>query len=471
MFRSLRVQLPVLFLVGVVASGLVAAAIAFQLLQAYTLQRARSELRRESGGITRLYADVATGQNDPSPRRQLEQATGDRIYYVPRVGGLQVFYAPDNANKTTQRAFRVALPRLLGKGVVDFDELRRTRAAEFEFRPPGADSTFLAIARPLDLRGSFWGAVVVAKPKDQLSTRVAPLLERLAVALFAGVLVSALLAVYVTRRLTRPVLELSRVADEIAQRNYDVEVPSVPGGTEVGHLAERFREMADRLEESEQRERNFLMTVSHELRTPLTAIRGHVEAMREGLVEDPDARALSLDTIAFETERLARLVGDVLDLAKLDAHRFTLLEEEVDMQHVVARAYSTFNEEARRRSIDYRRQVDAEPVLITDGDRVLQIITNLLSNAFRWTPDGGRIDVGLTQENGSVSVAIRDTGPGISVEDRERIFRPFWSEDKGGGTGLGLAIANELANALGGSIELETEVGEGSTFELRLPAE
>jgi signal transduction histidine kinase len=115
--------------------------------------------------------------------------------------------------------------------------------------------------------------------------------------------------------------------------------------------------------------------------------------------------------------------------------------------------------------------VSAEPVLITDGDRVLQIITNLLSNAFRWTPDGGRIDVGLSQENGSVSVAVSDTGPGISVADRERIFRPFWSEDKGGGTGLGLAIANELAHALGGSIELDTEVGEGSTFELRLPAE
>jgi signal transduction histidine kinase len=471
LFRSLRVQLPVLFLVGVAASGIVAAAIAFQLLQSYTLDRARSELRRESSGITRLYADVATGQNDPSPRRQLELATGDRIYYAPRVGGLQIFYAPKNASRTTQRLFRAARPRLLGTRVVNFDELRKTRTSEFEFEPPGTDSTYLAVARPLDLGGSFWGAVVVAKPKDRLSTRVAPLLERLGLALLAGLFVSVLLAVYVTRRLTRPVLELSHAADEIAKRNYDVEVPDVPGGGEVGHLADRFREMAGRLEQSEQRERNFLMTVSHELRTPLTAIRGHVEAMREGLVEDPEARALSLDTIAFETERLARLVGDVLDLAKLDAHRFTLLEEEVDMQHVVSRAYSTFNEEARRRSIDYRRDVSAEPVLITDGDRVLQIITNLLSNAFRWTPDGGRIDVGLSQENGSVSVAVRDTGPGISVADRERIFRPFWSEDKGGGTGLGLAIANELAHALGGTIELETEVGEGSTFELRLPAE
>jgi len=246
-------------------------------------------------------------------------------------------------------------------------------------------------------------------------------------------------------------------------------VPEVPGGSEIGHLADCFREMAQRLNEAEQLERNFLMSVSHELRTPLTAIRGHIAALSEGLVEDPDARAASLEIVAAETERLARLVGDVLDLAKLDARRFTLLEEEVNMEQLVARAYSTFNEEARRRGIDYRTELRARPVIVSDGDRVLQIITNLLSNAFRWTPDGGRIDVELGAQNGAVSVSVKDTGPGIVAEERERIFRPFWSLD-GGGTGLGLAIARELAQALGGDVEVESEMGKGSTFELVLPA-
>ena len=279
------------------------------------------------------------------------------------------------------------------------------------------------------------------------------------------------MALYLSRRLTRPLVELSEVADEIALGHYDVAVPAVPGGTEVGHLADRFREMARRLSEAEQRERNFLMSVSHELRTPLTAIRGHVAALSEGLVEDPDARAQSLEVVSDETERLARLVGDVLDLAKLDAHRFTLLEEEVDMAKVVARAYSTFNEEARRRGIEYRSDVHEAPTIVTDGDRVLQIITNLLSNAFRWTPDGGEIELELGAENGTVSVSVSDTGPGISDDNRERIFRPFWSDDAGGGTGLGLAIANELANALGGRIALETALGRGSRFALVLPAD
>jgi signal transduction histidine kinase len=226
--------------------------------------------------------------------------------------------------------------------------------------------------------------------------------------------------------------------------------------------------MATRLAEAEELERNFLMSVSHELRTPLTAIRGHLEAVREGVVREPEARAESLDVIAAETDRLERLVGDVLDLAKLDARRFTVLREEVDMGRLLDQAYAAFGEEARRRSIDYRYLTNERPVITTDGDRVLQIISNLLANAFRWTPDGGMIELALDSENGTVSVAVADSGPGINREEHERIFRPFWSLD-GGGTGLGLTIARELAVALGGRIELASASGEGSRFALVLP--
>src|SRR5260221_2390265 len=210
--------------------------------------------------------------------------------------------------------------------------------------------------------------------------------------------------------------------------------------------------MAAKLAESEQLSRNFLMSVSHELRTPLTAIRGHVSALREGVVEDPESRQRSLEVVEAEAQRLERLVGDILDLAKLDAHRFTVMREEVDMEQLLQRAYETFTEEARRRSIDYRVEVGARPVIVSDGDRVLQIVGNLLSNAFRATPDGGRISLGLAQANGTVRVSVEDTGPGIPPEKRERLFRPFVSEEAGG-TGLGLAISKELSGLLGGKID------------------
>ena len=345
----------------------------------------------------------------------------------------------------------------------------------FEFEPPGEKRPFLAVSHPLVLEEGGvkkeFGTLVVAKPKTELRSRWVTLFERLALAFLAGIAVAGMLAWYLSRRITKPVLALSAAADRVAEGNYDVEVPRLPRGDEVGQLAERFMQMTERLRETEELERNFLMSVSHELRTPLTAIRGHVEALREGVVEDPDLRAMSLDVVALEAERLERLVGDILDLAKLDSHRFTLLREEVDMKRLLDRAYAAFTEEARRRAIDYEEDIRATPVIASDGDRVLQIITNLLANAFRWTPDGGRIGLELSASNGAVSVAVSDSGPGIAPHERERIFRPFWSRDAGAGTGLGLTIARELATALGGRLELESSPGGGSRFELVLPAD
>jgi signal transduction histidine kinase len=343
------------------------------------------------------------------------------------------------------------------------------RVQTFTFTPPAGHRRYIAVAHPVTLKNSLFGALVVATPQTALRKGWLTLLGLLAVSLVGGIVVAGALAALISRRITRPVLALSRAADEIAVGNYGVAVPAAPGGGEIEHLAERFGQMAAKLAEAEELERNFIMTVSHELRTPLTAIRGHVEALREGLAADPEARELSLDVIAEEARRLERLVGDLLDLAKLEARRFTLHREEVDMERLVEQAYSAFGEEARRRGIDYRREIAAHPTILSDGDRVLQIVGNLLRNAFRWTPDGGRIELSLAQENGRVSVAVADTGPGIPPDECDRIFRPFWTRDDGG-TGLGLAIAHGLALELGGDVRLESEPGRGSRFELVLPA-
>jgi two-component system OmpR family sensor kinase len=456
LLRSLRFRLSALFLAGVVVAGLVAAAIAFQLLQGYALSKARSDLRRQSIGLTALYRARAASSNNIVPAPDLEQATGDTLFFIPYVPDLSAFFG------------KVKLPLLPAK-LIDLQAVHAGFPQQFEFERGGR--RYIAIARPFELgpEHNFYGALVSARPKDQLETRVAPLLGRLGLALVGGILVAGLLGLYLSRRITEPLRQLSRAADEVAQGHYDAAVPEVRGGGEIAHLAERFGEMTSRLAEVEVQERNFLMSVSHELRTPLTAIRGHVDALREGVAEDAEARSASLDIVAAEAGRLERLVGDILDLAKLDARRFTLVTEEVDMDALCERAYQTFGEEARRRSIDYRRDVEALPVIVTDGDRVLQIITNLLQNAFRWTPDGGQIELDLRAANGTVAVAVEDNGPGIGPDERERIFRPFWSRD-GGGTGLGLAIARELAVALGGRIELDSRPGRGSRFELVLPA-
>jgi two-component system sensor histidine kinase BaeS len=467
MFRSLRFRLPALFLAGIALTGLVATAIAFKLFEDYTRDRTISALRREAASVAALYARQAQRAIDEDLRtptfqaRQLERASGNKLYIV----GTRIFLREDPQLRPLPETM---IPE-------EWSALSQGRPVQFEFTPPDQRSEHLAIAYPLyaderERDGPPLGAIVVATAKTELRSQIVPLLERLAIAFAIAIVIAALLAAYLSGRITRPLRRLAKSADEVSEGRYDVSVPEVRGRDEIADLAESFTEMARRLAESEELERNFLMTVSHELRTPLTAIRGHVEALREGLAEDPDARAASLGVIASESVRLERLVGDVLDLAKLDARRFTVRHEEVDMARLVDRAYAVFGEQAKKREIEYRQQLAAQPVIVSDGDRVLQIITNLLANAFRWTPNGGRVALTLGADNGRVRVAVADSGPGIPPGEMERIFRPFWTHD-GKGTGLGLAIARELALALGGEIELDTKVGEGSRFVLVLPSE
>ena len=460
MFRSLRFRLPAFFLAGVALAGIVSTAIAIQLFQDHIRSESLAELKREARGLTQLYRQAAIKSSDEGrsapdfAATELERATGARLFYA----GVPIF--PGQAS---------GLRELPQSTVKNWAKLQEGKVVTFDFTPPGEHKTFLAVGQPLQLGGAdspTFGALIVAKKKTALTHGWLSLVELLFVALGVGLVVAGALAWYLSRRLARPVLALSAAADRIAGGRYDIAVPDVPGSGEVSHLADRFRQMASRLSEAEEQERNFLMSVSHELRTPLTAIRGHVEALREGLAEDPEARAESLDVLVTETERL---VVDVLDLAKLDAHRFTVLHEEVDMGSLVDQVYAAFGEEARRRGIDYRCDSNGAPVIVSDGDRVFQIVSNLLANAFRWTPDGGRVELALASANGTVSVSVADTGPGIKPSEQERIFRPFWSRD-GSGTGLGLAIARELAVALGGRIVLKSEPGSGSRFDLVLPA-
>ena len=457
---SLRVRLPLLFLAGIALAGVVTTLIAVRLFQNFAHDQAVSGLTREANGIAALYtAAVNASYGNKTDRAapaefavaSLERATGDKIYYV----------GPHNPFPGQITGLKVLPVRTI--------DWQSGRSLTFQFTPPGAHRTYLAVANPIILGKTSVGAIVVATPKTDVSRRVSDLIRRLAIAGLLGLIAAGALAWYLSRRIVKPVLQLSDAADEVAAGRYDISVPEHAPG-EIGHLSERFGEMAERLGEAEMMERNFLMSVSHELRTPLTAIRGHVSALLEGVVDDPQLEHASLETVEAEATRLERLVGDILDLAKLDTHRFTVTREEVDMGALLDQAYETYRDEARRRSIDYNRDARDRPVITSDGDRVLQIVGNLLSNAFQATPDGGRISLELAQQNGSVRVAVEDSGPGIPPEARERLFRAFISESGRSGTGLGLAIAKELSVALGGRIDLESEVGKGSRFELVLPA-
>ncbi|MEO9175157.1 MAG: HAMP domain-containing sensor histidine kinase [Gaiellales bacterium] len=357
--------------------------------------------------------------------------------------------------------------------LIDWGRLGRSGATQtFEIRLPSSSRTYLAVAAPLRLRSGpisvTIGAVVLARPSDELSTSALSLARRLTPAVLVVLFVIALLLIFLSRRLTRPVRELSEASERVALGQYDIELQS-KGRDELGQLAAGFERMAHKLRESDEHERNFLMRISHELRTPLTAIQGHVQLIADGMLDDPDEQQASLEVVLVEADRLQRLIGDLLDLAKLEARRFSLNREHVDLDALCAHAVHSRAAAALTASVELRSKPADRPVIVLgDGDRLLQIVGNLIANALRWTPPGGEVVVSLREERGLAIVDVDDSGPGVPVESRELIFRPFVSQDVQG-TGLGLAVASELATVMGGELRVTDGPRGGARFTLELP--
>jgi signal transduction histidine kinase len=243
----------------------------------------------------------------------------------------------------------------------------------------------------------------------------------------------------------------------------------VSGAVAVGHDVTAYRQL-DRLRT------NFVSDVSHELRTPLTAIKGFVETLQDGAADDPAVRDRFLNTIAVETERLTRLTNDLLLLTRADAGRLDLHLAPTDLIACVRRAVAQMEGCAREKWIAIATELPDGPASIqADADRIHQVLVNLLDNAIKFTPSGGRVVVSVSDHEGCPCVAVADNGPGIPADETPHIFERFYRGDRSrarkgtDGSGLGLAIAKAIVEAHGGRIWATSEPGKGATFRFTLP--
>jgi signal transduction histidine kinase len=461
--RSLRTRLVALFLVSLAIAAFLFAAVAVRQFTQEERSRARGELTGQSQNMVKLIEEFAEkrlrGEAGAPPdfASSLGAITGAHVYFVGRSGLLppidEVRFA--KAPKGTEQ--RLDWKRLAQAG--------KTQTLDLKL----ADGTStIAAAAGFRYGGPLIGAIVVARPVRSINASTLVQGRRVVSPLLLAFAAAALVALLLSRRITRPVRELTEASERIALGDYDVQLAS-KGPDELGQLALRFEQMARQLKEASEHERNFLMRISHELRTPLTAIQGHVQAVADGVIDGEDERQASLEIVLAEAGRLQRLIGDLLDLARLETRKFSLNAEEVDLVAVCERAAGAQREEARARSIDLQVHSAARPVVFGDGDRILQIVTNLVANALNATPPGGEVTVDVTAGPVRGEVIVSDTGPGIPAEDRVAILRPFVTSSVRHGIGLGLPVSSELAQAMGGTLVVGDRPGGGAALTLSLP--
>jgi two-component system sensor histidine kinase BaeS len=327
------------------------------------------------------------------------------------------------------------------------------------------------VAQPLDPVGDQTPVLVLTQEVETRPLgRAGPyLLGTGAFALFVATVVAAFLA----RRLTRPIAAMQTTAGEISAGNLAarVDVGSMPDD-ELASLARSIDTMAAELETGRGHERAFLLSISHDLRTPLTSIKGYAEAMSDGTIPSSPDAIRAANVIVTESQRLERLVADLLDLARLDAHQFSLAPRTVDARGVVDATVRGFVPSARDWDVRLL-STEGPPIPANlDPERLAQVVANLVENALKYARSEVQVDVVLTDDH--LVVSVDDDGPGIPEDEQDRVFERLYTARgtprRTVGTGIGLAIVHELAGAMGGGASCEALPEGGTRFVVRLPA-
>lgn len=325
------------------------------------------------------------------------------------------------------------------------------------------------LTQPIVAGGSVIGVIQAATTLNTVDAATDRLLKIMLGGGIIALLVSLMLGDLIARRILIPVEAIARTAQNItAAEDLEQRIPYSGPQDELGRMVRVFNETLDRLERQFQAQKRFVGDVSHELRTPLTSIQGNLDLLR---LYGPDAR--SIQAMESEAQRMSRLVGDLLLLAQADSGQLPMTFQPTDLDHLVLEVY---NEAVLLSKGRYHVKLGKMDVVRIEGDadRLKQLLLNLVTNAFKYTKEGGSVEITLQGRPNEAQVSVSDTGIGIPAEDLPHIFDRFYRVDKArsrgaGGTGLGLSIVKWIAEAHQGRVKVESEVEKGTTFTVILP--
>jgi len=300
-------------------------------------------------------------------------------------------------------------------------------------------------------------------------------IAQLAGAMLLAALLAVGAAVLLSRRIARPVETIARAANQVAAGDLDQQVPATGSIHELESLGQSFNSMTASLRQADQAKTAFIADVTHELRTPLTVIKGTIETLEDGALDDLEGRGPLLSSMQRETERLIRLVNDLLVLTRADAGALKLDTQSVNLADLARSRCETLASLAQNRQVDLQVKTDESAKVRGDPDRLAQILDNLLDNAISHSPTGSCVTIHLQQAGNELQCSVSDSGSGIPAEHLPFIFERFYRADAArdrqiGGSGLGLAIVRALVLAQSGRVTAESLEGRGTTITFWLPA-
>ena len=366
------------------------------------------------------------------------------------------------------------------ESINDMEDVQEARASAtgickwFGFNKNGEHIVSVAMVLPQSTDGSFSGAVRFVSSMKGIDGQIFSLVLIILLMYFVALFFVALSGIFFVQTIVSPVQRINEIAKLIASGNYDVRIETDDkADDEITELAKSINTMIEEVAASDKMKNDFISTVSHELRTPLTAIKGWGEMLRELDGEDPEISRRGTEVIINESERLSKLVEELLDFSRMQSGNMTLRLEKIDVLAELDEAVFVFKERSKRDNIEIKYNAPEIPApMMGDPNRIKQVFVNLLDNAFKYNKEGGLVDVEAIVDDGVLTINISDTGCGIDTKDLPNVKKKFYKANlQVRGSGIGLAVVDEIVRLHNGVFEINSVVDVGTTVTVVFPIE
>lgn len=341
----------------------------------------------------------------------------------------------------------------------------------YSYRLEDTNEHVMSVSVPIKVNNVIEGVVRYTVSLDEIDATIFKLVLGLILAGICILIIGISLSLRFAQTLIQPLRELKQFANELAHGNYSIKLKNTSiSDDEIGDLAQTFVHMAEEIDKSEKLKEEFISSISHELRTPLTSIKGWSETLGyEGITKEE--LDLGLTIIQDETERLIKLVEELLDFSRLASDRIKLKIETVDIENLARGVVNQLIVKAKEKEINLKTEFENDNIEIIHGDkdRLRQVLINLIQNSMKFTPEGGYILVRVSQNEEYTTIKVLDNGAGIEKENLEKVLDKFFQEDYNkSGSGLGLAISNEIVKLHGGSMTIQSKKGVGTLITVEI---